>query len=141
MKPGSHAVAAATVDIPASRSSFTIRSCNVPNARSIRPLACGLLAQIMSMFSANSERPNCVTPSPPAAAGGVQGRQEPILFPSRFREQPHLSTRQYARIVHRWVERAGLDSSAYGTHSMRRTKGAQIYKKKGNWGGVQLRSG
>ena len=36
------------------------------------------------------------------------------LFPSRFRQQPHLSTRQYARIVHRWVERAGPDSSAYG---------------------------
>jgi integrase len=49
------------------------------------------------------------------------------LFPSRFRQQPHLSTRQYARIVHRWVERAGLDSSAYGTHSLRRTKVAQIY--------------
>jgi hypothetical protein len=29
--------------------------------------------------------------------------------------QPHLSTRQYARIVHRWVASAGLDSSAYGT--------------------------
>jgi hypothetical protein len=26
---------------------------------------------------------------------------------------------QYARIVHRWVERAGLDSSAYGKHSLR----------------------
>jgi integrase len=53
------------------------------------------------------------------------------LFPSRFREQPHISTRQYARIVQRWVARAGLDSSAYGTHSMRRTKPAQIYKKTG----------
>jgi integrase len=60
------------------------------------------------------------------------------LFPSRFREQPHLSTRQYARIVHRWVERAGLDSSAYGTHSMRRTKPAQIYKKTSNLRAVQL---
>jgi integrase len=60
------------------------------------------------------------------------------LFPSRFRQQPHVSTRQYARIVHRWVERAGLDSSAYGTHSMRRTKPAQIYKKTGNLRAVQL---
>src|SRR5436190_2188584 len=49
-----------------------------------------------------------------------------FLFPSRLRNQPHISTGQYARIVHRWVERAGLDSSAYGTHSMRRTKAAQI---------------
>jgi integrase len=60
------------------------------------------------------------------------------LFPSRLRSQPHISTRQYARIVHRWVERAGLDSSAYGTHSMRRTKAAQIYKKTGNLRAVQL---
>jgi integrase len=60
------------------------------------------------------------------------------LFPSRFHEQLHISTRQYARIVHRWVECAGLDGSAYGTHSMRRTKVAQIYKKTGNLRAVQL---
>ena len=58
--------------------------------------------------------------------------------PSRFGGRPHLSTRQYARIVHTWVESAGLDSSAYGTHSMRRTKAAQIYKKTGNLRAVQL---
>ena len=61
-----------------------------------------------------------------------------FLFPSRRRNLPHISTRQYARIVHRWVERAGLDSSAYGTHSMRRTKAALIYKKTGNLRAVQL---
>ena len=60
------------------------------------------------------------------------------MFSSRFRQRPHLSTRQYARIVHRWVDRAGLDSSAYGTHSIRRTKPAQIYKKTGNLRAVQL---
>jgi integrase len=60
------------------------------------------------------------------------------LFPSRRRGQPHFSTRQYARIVHAWVESAGLDSSAYGTHSMRRTKAAQIYRKTGNLRAVQL---
>ena len=60
------------------------------------------------------------------------------LFPSRFHDRSHISTRQYARIVHSWVERAGLDSSAYGTHSMRRTKAAQISKKTGNLRAVQL---
>ncbi len=60
------------------------------------------------------------------------------LFPGRRRGQPHLSTRQYARIVHSWVKSAGLDSSAYGTHSMRRTKAAQIYRKTGNLRAVQL---
>ena len=51
------------------------------------------------------------------------------LFPSRFHDEPHISTRQYARIVHRWVECAGLDGSAFGTHSMRRTKVAQILQE------------
>jgi integrase len=70
-------------------------------------------------------------------ANSVPGNGQ-YLFSSRFHDQPHISTRQYARIVHRWVERAGLDSSAYGTHSMRRTKAAQIYKKTGNLRAVQL---
>ena len=70
-------------------------------------------------------------------ANSVPGNGQ-YLFPSRFHDQPHISTRQYAQIVHRWVERAGLDSSAYGTHSMRRTKAAQIYKKTGNLRAVQL---
>ncbi|EPR18520.1 tyrosine-type recombinase/integrase [Agrobacterium radiobacter] len=60
------------------------------------------------------------------------------LFPSRRKTSRHLSTRQYARIVHRWVSSIGLDASAYGTHSMRRTKAAQIYKKTGNLRAVQI---
>lgn len=61
-----------------------------------------------------------------------------FLFPSRITNQPHLSTRQYSRIVHCWIERAGIESSNYGTHSMRRTKASQIYKKTGNLRAVQL---
>ena len=49
----------------------------------------------------------------------VGARKGQYLFPSRFRAQPHLSTCQYARTFHGWVESAGLESSAYGTHSMR----------------------
>ena len=43
-----------------------------------------------------------------------------------------------ARIVHGWTESAGMESSAYGTHSLRRTKAAQIYRKTGNLRAVQL---
>jgi len=60
------------------------------------------------------------------------------LFPSRVHNRPHLSTRQYARIVNRWVSSIGLDPHKYGTHSMRRTKAALIYKKTGNLRAVQL---
>lgn len=60
------------------------------------------------------------------------------LFPSRIHTCAHLSTRQYARIVNQWVESIGLDPHKYGTHSLRRTKAALIYKKTGNLRAVQL---
>lgn len=61
-----------------------------------------------------------------------------FLFPSRFHGRPHISTRQYARLVNYWVRSIGLDPSNYGTHSMRRTKASEIYKKTGNIRAVQL---
>ena len=60
------------------------------------------------------------------------------LFPSRVHDRPHVSTRQYARLVREWVSAIGLDPSGYGTHSLRRTKAAQIYRKTGNLRAVQL---
>jgi site-specific recombinase XerC len=60
------------------------------------------------------------------------------LWPSRFHERLHISTRQYARLVRDWVKSTGLDRKSYGTHSMRRTKAAHIYKKTGNLRAVQL---
>jgi integrase len=56
----------------------------------------------------------------------------PYVFPSRVHDQPHLTARQHARIVRGWIEGAGMESGAYGTHSLRRTKAAQIYRKTGN---------
>ena len=52
------------------------------------------------------------------------------LWPGRFHERRHISTRQYARLVRDWVTLIGLESSAYGTHAMRRTKVAQIYRNR-----------
>ena len=60
------------------------------------------------------------------------------LFPSRVRRGWHLSTRQYARLVDKWVTLVGLDPAAYGTHSLRRTKVALLYKKTGNLRACQL---
>jgi len=60
------------------------------------------------------------------------------LWPGRFHARPQIGTRQYARIVRDWVTSIGLEESAYGTHSMRRTKVTQIYKKTGNLRAVQL---
>ena len=60
------------------------------------------------------------------------------LFPSRLRSSPHLSLRQYARVVETWVSSIGLDPTAYGTHSMRRTKATLIYRRTKNLRAVQL---
>lgn len=60
------------------------------------------------------------------------------LFRSRLRNSEHLSTRQYARIVHSWVESIGLESAKYGTHTMRRTKASLIYRQSKNLRAVQL---
>ena len=60
------------------------------------------------------------------------------LFPGRVHTCLHLSTRQYARIVKQWAASVGLDAYKYGSHSLRRTKAALIYKKTGNLRAVQL---
>jgi integrase len=71
----------------------------------------------------------------------IEARQlgpEDWVFPSRSKRGAHLSTRQYARLVDRWVSLLGLDPAAYGTHSMRRTKVSLLYKKTGNLRACQL---
>ncbi len=45
------------------------------------------------------------------------------------------------RIVEHWVVAAGLDPSAYGTHSMHRAKATLIYKCTKNLRAVQLLPG
>jgi site-specific recombinase XerC len=60
------------------------------------------------------------------------------LWPGRLQYRLHISTRQHARLVRTWVSSIGLEPSSYGTHSMRRTKVAQIYRKTGNLRAVQL---
>ncbi|MCB1797700.1 MAG: tyrosine-type recombinase/integrase [Gammaproteobacteria bacterium] len=65
-------------------------------------------------------------------------KAENYLFPSRLANSPHISTRQYARIVQQWLTAIGFDSTVYGTHSMRRTKATLIYKRTKNLRTVQL---
>jgi integrase len=49
-----------------------------------------------------------------------------------------MTTRQYARLVAKWVGGIGLDPSLFGTHSLRRTKTTLIYRRAGNLRAVQL---
>jgi integrase len=66
------------------------------------------------------------------------GALDDFAFPSRTDHNQHISTRQYARLVDEWVTAIGLRREDYGTHSLRRTKAAIIYKRMGNSRTVQI---
>ncbi|SOC81718.1 Phage integrase family protein [Ensifer adhaerens] len=66
------------------------------------------------------------------------GTVDDYAFPSRVDPADHLSTRQYARLVDEWVAAIGLRCEDYGTHSLRRTKAAMIYKATGNLRAIQI---
>jgi len=66
------------------------------------------------------------------------GSIDDYAFPSRVDHEGHLSTRQYARLVDEWVTAIGLRPEEYGTHSLRRTKAALIYKATGNLRAIQI---
>jgi site-specific recombinase XerD len=61
-----------------------------------------------------------------------------LFFRAASMHRPHLSTRQYARIVRGWIREIGLDASAYGTHTLRRTKASLIYRRTKNLRVVHL---
>jgi site-specific recombinase XerD len=65
-------------------------------------------------------------------------KQEDFLFPSRILTSAHLSTRHYARIVDSWVQQLGLDTTGYGTHTLRRAKATLTYRRTKNLRAVQL---
>ncbi|MDW3095387.1 MAG: tyrosine-type recombinase/integrase [Gammaproteobacteria bacterium] len=64
--------------------------------------------------------------------------QSSYLFPSRVNKSNHLSTRQYSRLVDRWIQSIGLDPKIYATHSLRRTKASLIYRRTKNLRAIQL---
>jgi integrase len=61
-----------------------------------------------------------------------------FLFTTLRRIPRCMTTRQYARLVSRWIASIGLDSRLFGTHSLRRTKATLIYRRTSNLRAVQL---
>ena len=121
-----------------------LRGCDLVNLR-VRDITHGnqILYRAM-VVQRKTQRPvqfELTEPTRTAAAAWIEKaglKPEQCLFPSRLTDSPHVSTRQYARIVHQWVSAIGLDSTVYGTHTMRRTKATLIYKRTRNLRAVQL---
>ena len=121
-----------------------LRGCDLVKLRVADVYAAGLVKERASIIQSKTDKPVRFEISEGTRRSISQWLADPLmigsefLWPGRFYERLHISTRQYARLVREWVQSIGLDPTSYGTHSMRRTKVAQIYRKTGNLRAVQL---
>ena len=121
-----------------------LRGCDLCRMQVVDVMASGQIKERVSVLQSKTKKPVRFEISEGTRASVAEWVEDPLLvgpeylWPRRFHERLQISTRQYARIVRNWVSSIGLEVSAYGTHSMRRTKVTQIYKKTGNLRAVQL---
>lgn len=121
-----------------------LRACDFVKLRVSDVAPGGALRQRSTVIQQKTGRPvpfEITEPTREALAGWLarRGRREDDwLFPSRSRPGQHIGTRQYARLVDKWVRMIDLEPAAYGTHSLRRSKVALVYKKTGNLRACQL---
>ena len=121
-----------------------LRACDLVKLRVSDVAPGGVLRQRATIIQQKTGRPvpfELTEPTREALAAWLEVRgtgEGDWLFPSRGRPAEHISTRQYARLVRRWVEMVDLPPAGYGTHSLRRTKVALVYKKTGNLRACQL---
>lgn len=121
-----------------------LRGCDLVVLKVADVYAAGQIKERTSILQSKTKKPVRFELSEGTRTSLVRWLDDPMmvgheyLWPSRFHDPLHVSTSQYARLVQEWVSSIGLEPSAYGTHSMRRTKVAQIYKKTGNLRAVQL---
>lgn len=114
----------------------SLRVCDISQGKSIYPRA--IVMQRKTHRPVQFEITELTRQSVAAWIDLARLAPDAYLFPSRVTKSPHLSTRQYARIVSGWVVSIGLDPATYGTHTMRRTKATLIYRRAKNLRAVQL---
>ena len=114
----------------------SLRVCDISQGRGIYPRA--IVMQRKTHRPVQFEITELTRESVAAWIDAARLVSDNYLFPSRVTKSPHLSTRQYARIVAGWIASIGLDPTAYGTHTMRRTKATLIYRRTKNLRAVQL---
>lgn len=121
-----------------------LRGCDLVTLKVADVFAAGQVKERTSIVQSKTQKPVRFEITEGTRKSLLRWMNEPLmigseyLWPGRFHERLHISTRQYARLVRDWVKSIGLEPSSYGTHSMRRTKVAQIYRKTENLRAVQL---
>ena len=105
-----------------------LRGCDLVKLRLADIAQGGIISQRSTIIQQKTGRPVPFEITEPAREALAQWlerrgqRRDDWLFPSRSRYGEHIGTRQYARLVDAWVRTIDLNPSAYGTHSLRRTK-------------------
>lgn len=113
-----------------------LRGCDLVWMKVADVMASGQIKARASVLQSKTQKPVRFEISEGTRASAAKWMDDPLmvgteyLWPGRFHERLHISTRQYARIVRDWVSSIGLEVTACGPHSMRRTKVTQIYKKR-----------
>jgi integrase len=121
-----------------------LRGCDLVRLRVSDVAPCGLLKARSTVIQQKTGRPVPFEITEPTRAAleawlAKRGkRPHDWLFPSRSRPGQPITTRQYARLVDAWARLVGLEPSGYGTHSLRRTKVALVYRQTGNLRACQL---
>ncbi|SPH18278.1 Tyrosine recombinase XerC [Defluviimonas aquaemixtae] len=121
-----------------------LRGCDIVKLNVADVYAAGQVKERASIIQSKTRKPVRFELTEGTRASLATWLEQPMmigsefLWPGRFHERLHISTRQYARLVRDWVSSIDLEPSSYGTHSMRRTKVAHIYRKTDNLRAVQL---
>ncbi len=121
-----------------------LRGCDLVKMKVVDVMSSGQIKERASILQSKTQKPVRFKISEGTRAFVQKWMEDELmvgseyLSPGRFHERLHISMRQNAWIVRDWVTSIGIEASAYGTHSMRRTKVTQIYKKTGNLRAVQL---
>ena len=121
-----------------------LRGCDLVRMEVADVMASGQIKERAPVMQSKTKKPVRFEISEGTRTSVAKWMEDPImvgselLWPARFQERLHISTRQYARIVRDWATSIGLEATAYGTHTMRQTKVTQIYKQTGNLRATQL---
>ena len=106
-----------------------LRGCDLVKVKVVDVMASGQIKERASVLQSKTQKPVRFEISEGTRASVEKWMEDELmvgseyLWPGRFHERLHISTRQYARIVRDWVTSIGLEASAYVSHRLIRSSG------------------
>jgi hypothetical protein len=96
-----------------------LRGCDLVRVKVMDVMASGQIKARASVLQSKTQKPVRFEISEGTRVSVAKWMEDPLmvgsefLWPGRFHERLHISTRQYARIVRNWVWSIGLEVTAY----------------------------